>query len=113
MAGGTLWGVPFDADRRTVVGTAVPVLNQLYTGAGGGNFAASATGTLAYAHDSGYDPFARTLSWIDRSGKLEPLNAPQHPYMQIRLSHDGTSVVYATNRAPETNPWIQELSRGR
>jgi serine/threonine-protein kinase len=113
MAGGTLWGVPFDADRRTIVGTPTPVLNQVYTtGTGGGNFAISETGVLVYAPASGYDAFARTLSWIDRNGTIEPLNARQHPYLQHRLSHDGTRVVYATGVTPENNPWILDVVRG-
>ena len=81
------------------------------TGTGGGNFAVSATGTLAYAHAPGYDPFARTLSWIDRNGKMEPLGAPQHPYMQLRLSHDGARVVHATGRTPDNNPWVLDVPR--
>jgi Tol biopolymer transport system component len=113
MAGGTLWGVPFDADRRIVAGTPTPVLSQVYaTGTGGGNFAISETGVLVYAPASGYDPFARTLSWIDRNGKIEPLNAQQHAYLQHRLSHDGTRVVYATGVTPENNPWILDVARG-
>ena len=103
FGGGTLWAIPFDVGRRAAAGTAVPVVKQVdATGGGGGNFAISATGTLVYAHTAGYDPFARSLSWVDRSGTLEPLAAPQHPYMQIRLSHDGTRVAHATGRTPRT-----------
>ena len=37
VAGGTLWAVPFDADRRAITGTAVPGLKlSATTGAGGG-----------------------------------------------------------------------------
>jgi serine/threonine-protein kinase len=112
VAGETLWAAPFDAGRRSITGTAVPVLKlSAMTGTGAGNIAVSATGTLAYAHAPGFDPFARTLSWIDRSGKLEPLGAPQHPYTQLRLSHDGTRVVYATGRTPDNNPWVLDLPR--
>jgi serine/threonine-protein kinase len=112
-AGGTLWGVPFDADRRTIVGTPTPVLNQVYTtGTGGGNFAISETGVLVYASASGYDPFARTLSWIDRNGTIEPLNAQQQAYVQPRLSHDGTRVVYTTGVTPENNPSILDIAQG-
>jgi serine/threonine-protein kinase len=113
MASGTLWGVPFDATRRTVAGTPAPVVNQVYTtGTGGGSFAISKTGVLVYAPASGYDPFARTLSWIDRNGTIEPLNAPQHAYVQPRLSHDGTRVVYATAVTPENNPSILDIAQG-
>jgi serine/threonine-protein kinase len=113
MASGTLWGVPFDADRRTVVGTPRPVLNRVdTTGTGGGSFAISENGVLVYAPASGYDPFARTLSWIDRRGTIEPLNAQQQAYMQPRLSHDGTRVVYGTGTTPENNPSILDIAQG-
>jgi serine/threonine-protein kinase len=108
VAGETLWAVPFDADRRRVSGVAVPVLPQVHRG----NFAVSAAGsTLVYARASGYDPSLRTLSWIDRSGKVEPLNVPQRSYLQPRFSHDGTRVVYVGSPYPEFNPWILDLSR--
>jgi serine/threonine-protein kinase len=112
VAGGALWAVPFDAERRIITGAAVLVLKQLAsTRSGAGNFAVSATGTLVYAHTSGYDPYARTLSWIDRNGKLEPLDAIQHPYTQPRISHDGKRIVYTTATAPDNNPWVLDVSR--
>jgi eukaryotic-like serine/threonine-protein kinase len=112
VAAGTLWAVAFDVDRRTIKGPAVPVLKPLAVAAlGAGNVAVSATGTLAYVHTAGYDPFARTLSWIDRHGKLEPLGAPPHPYTQPRFSHDGTRIVHATGRGPDNNIWVLDVSR--
>jgi dipeptidyl aminopeptidase/acylaminoacyl peptidase len=112
VAGGILWAVPFDADRRVITGTALPVLKQLAaTATGAGNVAVSANGTLAYVDTAGYDPFARTLSWIDRTGKLEPLAARPHPYMQQRLSHDGTRVAHATGRGPDNNLWVLDVPR--
>ncbi len=112
VAGGILWAVPFDADRRVIAGTALPVLTQLAaTASGAGNVAVSANGTLAYVDPAGYDPFARALSWVDRNGTLEPLGAPQHPYMQQRLSHDGTRVAHATGRVPDNNLWVLDVPR--
>ena len=112
VAGGTLWAVPFDLDRRATFGTAVPVLNQVVTtGNGAGLFAASTTGTLVYAHASGFDPLARTLNWIDRQGRVETIPAPPHAYSQPRLSHDGTRVVATTVRDPEDNIWVWDLTR--
>jgi serine/threonine-protein kinase len=112
VAGGALWAVPFDADRRIITGAAVLVLKQLASArTGAGNFAASATGTLVYAHTSGYDPNARTLSWIDRNGRQEPLDAIQHHYTQPRISPDGKRIVYVTRTAPDNNVWVLDVSR--
>ena len=94
------------------MGPAVQVLKQIVTtGNGAGDFAVSSQGTLVYAHASGFDPFARTLSWIDRQGRREPMAAPPHPYSQFRLSHDGTRVVTLGDREPEQNVWVLDLSR--
>ena len=112
VAGGALWAVPFDPDRLTTSGTPVPMLKDVVTtGNGAGIFDVSPNGTLAYGHASGFDPFARTLSWIDRQGKIEPTGAPPHPYSQPKISHDGTRVVTSTVRNPESNIWVWELSR--
>jgi serine/threonine-protein kinase len=112
IAGGSLWAIPFDVERRMTVGPPVQVLKQIVTtGNGAGDFAVSSRGTLVYAHASGYDAFARTLSWIDRQGRREPLAVPSHPYSQFRLSHDGTRVVTLGDREPEQNVWVLDLSR--
>jgi eukaryotic-like serine/threonine-protein kinase len=112
VANSSLWVIPFDLKRRKTTGQAVQVLNQIVTtGNGAGDFAVSSQGTLVYAHASGYDPFARTLSWVDRRGRREPLAAPPHPYLQIRISHDGTKVVTLSDREPENNIWVLDLSR--
>jgi Tol biopolymer transport system component len=111
IAGASLWVMPFDLERRVTFGTAVPVQKQIVaTGNGAGEFAVSADGRLVYAHASGYDPFARTLSWIDRQGRRESLRVPPHPYLQPRISHDGTRVVTTSDREPESNIWVLELA---
>ena len=51
------------------------------------------------------------MSWIDRQGRREPLPAPPHPYSQFRISHDGTRVVTLSDREPEQNIWVLDLSR--
>ena len=81
IASDSLWVIPFDVERRTAFGPAVQVLKQMVTtGNGAGDFAVSSNGTLVYAHAAGYDPFARTLSWIDRQGRRESLPSPPYPY---------------------------------
>jgi serine/threonine protein kinase/Tol biopolymer transport system component len=112
IANSSLWVVPFDPRRRSTTGQAVRVQSEIVTtGNGAGDFAVSSQGTLVYAHASGYDPFARTLSWIDREGRREPLPSPPHPYLQIRISHDGTKVATLSDREPENNIWVLDLAR--
>ena len=112
VAGGALWAVSFDPDRLTTSGTPVPMLKELVTtGNGAGIFDVSPNGTLVYGHAPGFDPLPRTLSWIDRQGKIEPTGAPPHPYVQPKISHDGTRVVTTTVRDPEDNIWVWDFLR--
>lgn len=113
IAGPSLWVIPFDLDRKVTFGTAVPVEKHIVvTGNGAGNFAVSSNGTLLYGHASGYDPFARTLTWLDRQGRREALRAPPHPYLQPRISNDGTRIVSTSDREPENNIWILDIASG-
>jgi dipeptidyl aminopeptidase/acylaminoacyl peptidase len=113
IAGSSLWVIPFDLERKVTFGTAVPVEKQIVvTANGAGNFAVSSNGTLLYGHASGYDPFARTLTWLDRQGRREPLRAPPHPYLQPRISNDGTRILSTSDREPENNIWILDIASG-
>jgi Tol biopolymer transport system component len=81
------------------------------TSNGGGEFAVSANATLVYGHSTGYDPLARTLSWVDRQGRQDRLSAPPHPYAQPRISHDGTRIVSMTLSGAESNIWVWDMVR--
>jgi Tol biopolymer transport system component len=74
-------------------------------------FALSAEGTLVYAPGSG-DPGEhemRTLVWVDREGKEEPLEAPPRPYKYLALSPDGTHAAILLSNEPDI--WILDLTR--
>jgi eukaryotic-like serine/threonine-protein kinase len=95
-AAGTLRAVRFDAVRREALGDPVTVVDSVVMGATGqADYALSQTGTLVYVPGSAADQTfpARTLVWVDRQGKEEPLNAPPQSYAVARLSPDGTRVA--------------------
>jgi serine/threonine protein kinase len=46
-----------------------------------------------------------SLVWVDRSGKMEPLNVPRGAYLAPRLSPDGKRVAFNTT----TGDWTEEL----
>ncbi len=52
----------------------------------------------------------RTLVWVDRQGREEPLKAPPRAYMYPRLSPDGTQVALDV-RDQENDIWIWDLAR--
>jgi Tol biopolymer transport system component/tRNA A-37 threonylcarbamoyl transferase component Bud32 len=110
--GGSLMALPFDPQRLTVTGTAVPVvegvLQSTVTGAAQYNF--SATGSLVYVSGGLQSASESRLVWVSRNGKEQPLPAPAHSYWGPRLSPDGRRVAAAIQE-PEVQIWLYDLSR--
>jgi serine/threonine-protein kinase len=113
VTAGTLRAIPFDPNRLQTHGTAVPVLSRLVTkSTGTGDFAVAADGTLVYVDAPGgfTAANARTLVWVDRSGKEEPIAAPPRTYLHPRLSPDGTRVA-VSSLDEEDDIWNLDLRR--
>jgi eukaryotic-like serine/threonine-protein kinase len=97
-ADGTLVAVPFDAARRRVVGTAVPVLSGLPTVGFTtwlGYFVVARTGRLVYV-DGADRPF--DLVWADRTGAVAEVDSSVAArWLQgARASADGRRVAFAS-----------------
>ena len=109
-AGGTLRAVAFDLARLAVVGTPVPVLEQVATtGVGAVDAAMAVNGTLVYV-EGGVTSTQRSLVWVDRTGREEPLRAPPRAYVYAQLSPDGTRVAVDI-RDQEQDVWVWDLAR--
>jgi len=107
-AGGTLFAVPFDADRLAVTGVPVPLVQDVLrpdTGQGTAHYGVADDGTLVYASGSG---FSRALYWVDREGREEPIGAPPRVYAVPRLSPDESAVALQA----DGDLWIYSLARG-
>jgi eukaryotic-like serine/threonine-protein kinase len=114
VAAGTLRAMAFDLSRLETRGTSVPVLQRLATKeTGTADFAIATDGTLVYMEaPSGLAANARTLVWVDRSGKEEPIAAQPRPYMQPRVSPDGTRIaVFSADQ--ENDIWIWDQGRAK
>jgi serine/threonine-protein kinase len=110
---GTLRAVRFDPVRLKVLGDPVPVVEQVMTsGTGAGNFSISRTGTLAYVPGNGLSAGGamRSLVWLSRQGREEPLKAPVRAYTTPRLSPDGTRLALDI-RDQDNDIWIWEFAR--
>lgn len=94
-ASGTLRAIAFDLARMEVFGTARPVVPEVVTlPTGTAEFDIAGDGTLIYASGGGgITAAARTLAWVDRQGREEPIKAPPRPYMVPRLSPEGTRIA--------------------
>ena len=112
VAAGTLRAIRFDANRLETQGTAVPILPGLVTtSTGGGDFSITSDGMLVYVDPVGsLAANARTLVWVDRTGKEESTGAPPHAYLHPRLSPDGKRVAF-WNADQDDDIWIWDLGR--
>jgi serine/threonine-protein kinase len=111
-AGSALRAVGFDLDRLETRGSPVPVLSHLVTTpAGAADFAVAADGTLVYVDaPAGVGGAARTLAWVDRMGREQPIAAPPRAYMHPRLSPDATRVAVWVDDQ-ESDIWMWDLAR--
>jgi serine/threonine-protein kinase len=91
---GVLFGVKFDAERLEVRGTPVPLLEDVAASpvTGGGQFDFSATGTFVYASGKSAAR-AWQVTWLDGSGKMQPLVAVPGAYVSPRVSPDGRKLA--------------------
>jgi serine/threonine-protein kinase len=122
MRRGALYAVPFDAERLEVCGTPVAVLDtvaQALTGGnnydvtGAGQFAVSATGTLAWVPGPVVPYREKALVTVDRRGQVTRLSAPIRSYAPaLRLSPDGRQLVMMIYSLTDRGLWVYDLSRG-
>jgi serine/threonine-protein kinase len=113
--GSDVRAVRFDLPSIEVVGEPVTVLEQVTTTRGRTHFGISRAGSLVYmtggASSAGDDGSTqRSLVWVDRQGREQPLPAPRRPYAYPRLSPDGTRVAVDI-RDQDRDIWIWDLAR--
>jgi Tol biopolymer transport system component len=106
----TLMAQRFDTNRLELFGDPFQVAEQVGSGSvvGVAGFTASVNGVLAYRTGTGG---ARTLVWIDRSGKVEGSIGTPARYENPRLSPDGKRLaVFKPEGGGDI--WITDLERG-
>ena len=110
--GDSLWAVPFDTNRLELTGEPAPVLEGVQTNNQGvGRFAIGGDGSLAYVPGLRAQ---RSLIWVDRNGREEPLMARLAAYESPRISPDGRHIaltIRGTNIA-RSDIWVYDLERG-
>jgi Tol biopolymer transport system component/predicted Ser/Thr protein kinase len=110
--GGNLMAVPFDPQRLTTTGVAVPVVEGVLQSpvSGAAQYSFSATGSLVYV-PGGVQSAQNKLGWVSRNGAEQLLAAPVHAYLGPRLSPDGRRVA-VTITEQESHVWLYDLGRG-
>ena len=109
---GALTVVRFNLARLEVVGDPVQMIDLSLSGQlGAANFAVSQQGTLVYLPTSaGPQNDLRSLVWVTRQGREEPIALPRRPYAVARLSPDETRVALDV-REQSPDIWIWEVGR--
>jgi serine/threonine-protein kinase len=112
MAAGTARAARFDPDRLEVIGDAVPFVDQILTKANGtAEYALSRNGGLVYVTGGmrGRSGGTRSLVWVDRQGREEPIKAPLRAYQYLNLSPDATKLAVEI-RDQENDVWIWDFA---
>jgi serine/threonine protein kinase len=111
---GSLFAIPFDAERLETRGTALPVLDDVrFSGqTGAGDVTVSAGGTFVYRAGLGGTVSTSTrVEWIDANGKRSPLTTAPGNYTQFRLSPDGTRLALTITEGGRTDIWVHDSQR--
>jgi Tol biopolymer transport system component/predicted Ser/Thr protein kinase len=108
---GAIFAVPFDAASLKVLGTPVPVEEDVdWTATDAlGSYAVSKNGTLAYLKASEWNVDRRVV-WADRTGREEPALPRAGPFAEPRLSPDGKWIAI-TVTVPRREIWLYEVGR--
>jgi eukaryotic-like serine/threonine-protein kinase len=114
---GNLLTVPFDLPTLKVTGPPQPVADNVSSGATPGfpvaaaHVALSAAGTLAYVRGTDRRSNVRSLRWVDRSGREEPLSVRDEPYVYPRLSPDNRFVAVTIRTEIRGDIWMLDIAR--
>jgi len=108
---GTLMAAPFDPQRLTVTGAAVPVVDGVLQSVDSGvaQYSLSAAGSLVYVPGT-VQATQRRLVWVDRKGMEQALPAPPHAYRYPRFSPEGQRVAVSIEESG-SDIWVYDLAR--
>jgi serine/threonine-protein kinase len=115
-SGGALRAIRFDPERLETVGESAVVVDQVLTKPFGRvmDFSVSPMGSLVYVPGrfaaAGVVGPPRSLVWVDRKGREQPLNLPARGYAYARLSPDGGRLALDI-RDQEQDIWTFDLAR--
>ena len=110
--GGSLYAVGFDLETLTTSGKPQLILQGVAGDETTGivHFAIADDGTLAYVPGS---PGAnmRRIVWVDRSGKVQPVNLEPAQYNDVRLSPDSSRAAVLVGSSGAGDVWVYDLAR--
>ncbi len=110
---GTLFAVPFDIDTLEIVGSAVPVAEEVADdpGSGGAQYDVSSNGILVYRRGSS-GPGQFPAVWLSRDNETSTLLPEARTYVEARVSPDGSRVNMTELNSENWDIWVYDLERG-
>ncbi len=111
---GTLMVAPFDRERSEITDNAVRVLSDPFTKASGAaDFDVSDDGVLIYLPE-GPDIADRSLVWVGRQRREEPLRVEPRPYVSVVRSPGGDRIASSVKEPTGSGDiWIHDVTRDR
>ena len=113
MRESTLFAVPFDPDGARMLGTPIPVLQDVLGSVdnlGAGQYAFSEQGSLIYQSGSTVS-LRYSLLRMNRQGEISPLDSDPAAYRELRLSPDGKRLALTITDGNQEDIWIDDLGR--
>ena len=108
---GSVRAVPFDTTSLEVTGNPVPLVEGVAVKpSGAAAFSISDNGRLVYALGAGGGT-QRTLVWVERDGREEPVEAEPRGYAEFTLSPDGSRVATSVVGGDNTDVWVYDIAR--
>jgi eukaryotic-like serine/threonine-protein kinase len=106
--------VPFDAERLRTAGEPVAVMDDVDTSAlsGTAHYATALDGTFVYLPRRESRARARSLVWVDRSGREEVVGLETGPFTRASLSPDGSRIALSTAGPDNRDIWVYAQDRG-
>ena len=111
-----LYAVPFDPATNGIRGEPVAARDIVLANTndnGAADFALSDNGTLIFTNANSIDRELRTLAWIDRAGREEPLPLPPNRYNYARVSPDGSLIALDISGDTNRDIFVWNGARGQ
>ena len=86
-----LVAAPFDVDRMTITGSAIPIADSLSPPFSSGNtpFQVSASGTLVMTVGGGLTATSYEMEWVDQTGRMTPVDTGWTFHLTSLLGNEG------------------------
>jgi serine/threonine-protein kinase len=110
----SLWAAPFDAAHLRLAEPPRPAIDGIRISDGWNPaIAVGANGSLAYATGRTSSSYGiRTLVWVDKTGREEPIDAPARAWWWPQISPDGRRLGLHIMDPANMDAWIYELAHG-